>query len=113
MDTSSSALGKRVRSALEPSNIDNPTPRLEGNRSRGDAPATKLAACLAVVYAHAVWWSPDLKPEIEAGQSLVAESVVGAISAWVADKCNRILGQELTLEEDAAHADSVQAGKLQ
>ena len=36
----------------------------------------------------------------------------GAISAWVADECNRIAGQKSTLEEEAARADSEEAGKL-
>ena len=35
----------------------------------------------------------------------------GAISAWVADERNRILGQELTPREEDMHADLVKAGK--
>ena len=40
------------------------------------------------------------------------EGVDGAISAWVAGECNRILGQESTPEEDEVHADLVEADKL-
>ena len=70
-----------------------------------------MAADRAVVRAHAHWWSPEPNPKIEVSQSSVVEGVDGAISASVADECNRILGQELTLEEEAAHADLVEAGK--
>ena len=78
---------------------------MEGKRSRGDVPATTLAAYLAVVQTHAQWRFPDLKPEIEAYQSSVAEGVDGAVSAWVEDERNRISGQELPLEGEEAHAD--------
>ena len=36
----------------------------------------------------------------------------GAISAWVADECNRILGQELSPGEEELHADLAEGGKL-
>ena len=112
MDTSSSAVGKRDRSTADPTNIEISSHVAEGKRSRADAPAATLAAHLAVAQAHAQWWSPDLKPKIEASQSSVVEGVDGAISAWVADECNRISGQDLTPEEEEVHADSVEAGKL-
>ena len=70
-----------------------------------------MAVDLAVAHAHAQWWSPDLKPKMEASPSAAAEGVDGAISAWVADECDRILNQELTPEEKDMHADSVTAGK--
>ena len=81
-------------------------------RSRGGAPATKLAAYLAVAQAHAQWLSPDLKPTIEARQSSFADGVDGAISAWVAAGRNCILGQELTPEGEGVRADLVEASKL-
>ena len=63
---------------------------------RGETPATTTAVDLAVVHAHAQWWSPDIKPNMEASRSSSAEGVDGAISAWVADERNRISGQEVT-----------------
>ena len=39
------------------------------------------------------------------------EGVGAAISAVVADECNRVLGQELSEEEEAAHADLVRDAK--
>ena len=112
MDTSSSALGKRDRSMAEPSNIETPRQEAEGKLSRGSAPASKLAVDLAVAQAHAQLGSPDLRSKIEVSQPSVVEGVDGAISAWVADECNRISGQDLTPEEEEVHADSVEAGKL-
>ena len=44
--------------------------------------------------------------------SVVAvEGVDGAISAWAADECNRVLGQELSQQEEEMHAGLVQEGK--
>ena len=36
----------------------------------------------------------------------------GAISAWVADDCSRVLGQELSQVEEELHAELVAAAKL-
>ena len=35
-----------------------------------------------------------------------------AASAWVADECNRVLGQELTVEEEMACEELVHEGKM-
>ena len=70
-----------------------------------------MAVDLAVVHAHAQWWSPDPKPKMEASPSATAEGVDGAISAWVANECNRFSGEDLTLGEEDVHAHSKQAGK--
>ena len=103
IDASSSALGKRDRSLAEPTN---------SGSSRRDTPAAGMAADLAVTHAHAQWWSPELTPRMEASPSAAAEGVDGAISAWIADERDHILGQELTPEEENIHADLVGAGKL-
>ena len=100
MDTSSSVLGKRGRSMGEPSAVEHAQQQVEGKRSRGDVPAITTEADLAVVQANAPWWPPALKPEMEAGPLEAVEGVDGAISAWVADECNRGLGQELSQEEE-------------
>ena len=68
---------------------------------------------LAVVQAHAQWWSPDLKSKMEAGPSDAVEGADGAISAWVADECNRVLGKELPQEEEKRQAALVHEGKRQ
>ena len=60
---------------------------------------------LAVAQAHAQWWPPDLKPKVGVNPSAAVDGVDGAISAWVADECNRVLGQELSQEEEEMHAD--------
>ena len=48
---------------------------------------------------------------MEASPSDAIEGVDGAISVWVADECNRALGQELYQEEERLHAELVQGGK--
>ena len=92
MGTSSSVLGRRDRSSVEPLNTEGSAEVAEGKRSRGETPATTMAVGPAVVHAHAQWWSPDLKPRMEASPSAAAEGVDGAISVWVTDERNRILG---------------------
>ena len=60
---------------------------------------------------HAQWSNPALKPRVEASRSLGVGGVEAAISVWVADESNRVLGQELPEEEEVAHADLVRAEK--
>ena len=52
---------------------------------------------------------PELKPQVEAHQSPAANGVDSAASAWVADGCNRALGQEFSPAEDERHAELFQA----
>ena len=40
------------------------------------------------------WRNPAMKPQVAAFQSSVVAGADGAIPAWVADECNRALGQE-------------------
>ena len=63
-------------------------------RPRGDALAAALVEDRRVVQEHAQWWSPPTKPQVGAVHSSAAEGVDGAVSAWVADECNRVMGQE-------------------
>ena len=56
-----------------------------------------------VAYDHARWPKPELEPRADATQSFVAEVVDAAISAWVAEECNHVLGQELRGEEEKLH----------
>ena len=92
--------------------MENTQQRVEGKRPRGGAPATTLAVYQAVAQAHAQWWSPELKPKMEASPSAGVAGLDGAISARVADERNRISGQELTPEVEEMHADLAEAGKL-
>ena len=73
----------------------------EGRRSRGDVPAATMEGDLAAAQAHAQWRSPDLKPKLEVNPSAAADGVDGAISARVADECNRVLRQELSQDTTA------------
>ena len=96
---------------VERPTIEQTQQRVVGNCSRGDAPATSMEVDLAVIQAHAQWWTPVLKSKLEATPAAAVEGADGAISAWVADERNRILGQELTPEDEEMHADLVIAGK--
>ena len=85
--------------------------RAEGKRSQADAPATTMEVDLAVVQAHAQWGPPELKAILGVNPSASVEGVDGVSSAWVADECNRVLGQELPQEEEDKHVDLANAGK--
>ena len=111
MDTSSSVLGKRDRSMGESSAEASTSRQEEGKRPRGEAPAITMEVDLAAAQVHAQWWSPDLKSKLEASPSDAVEGVDGAISAWVADECNRAPGQELPQEAEVMHADLAREGK--
>ena len=95
----------------EPSAVEPTQQQVEGKRRRGEAPAITMAVDLAAAQAHAQRWSPDLKPKMEASPSDAVEGADGAISAWVADACNRVLGQELPQEEGGMHAELAHEGK--
>ena len=96
---------------VEQATLEQIQQRAEGKRPRGGVPATTMEVDLAVGHAHAQWWSLDLKPKLEVNSSAAVDGVDGATSAWVADECNRALGQELPEEEEEMHADLVNEGK--
>ena len=112
MDTSYSVLGKRERPRSVSHVMDTPTQSGVGKRARGDAPATTLAVDLAAVKEHAQWWASDLKPQMAALSHQMVAGSDEAVSAWVADECNRILGQELTVEEELACQELAHEGKM-
>ena len=60
-----------------------------------------------VVKEHARRRNPDVRPQVEASRPPGADGVEAATSLWEADECNRVLGQESSEQERAAHADSV------
>ena len=112
MDTSSSILGKREKSLSDSHIAETSTQLGVGKRSRGEAPATTLVVDLAVVKEHAQWWPSDLKPQMAALNRQMVAGCDEAVSAWVADECNRILGQELTAEEELACQELVHEGEM-
>ena len=96
---------------VEQSALEQIQQQVGAKRSRGDVPATTMEVDLAATQAHAQWWARGLKPKLEVNPSAAAEGVGGAISAWVADECNRVLGQELPQEEEEMQADLAHEGK--
>ena len=112
MDTSCSVLGKRERSLSDSHVVGTPTQLGVGKRSRGEAQATTLVVDLAAAKEHAQWWSSHLKPQLTALNHQMVAGSDEAVSAWVADECNRILGQELTAEEEMACQELVHEGEM-
>ena len=100
MDTSFSVLGERARSRSVSHILGTPTQLSVGKRARGEPAASSMAVDLAVVSAHAQWWSSDLKPQLTALSHQMVEGSDEAVNAWVADECDRVLGQELSVEEE-------------
>ena len=43
------------------------------------------------------WRTSELKAQVDTSRATAVEGVEAAISAWVADECNRVLGQELSV----------------
>ena len=116
MGTLSSVSGGRARNTGnekgEPLATETPGTGTNGKRPRGEALATVLAVDMSVVQEHDQWCNPALKTQVEALQSSVVKGVDGAISAWVADECNRVSGQDLSPEEGEMHAELAHEGKL-
>ena len=80
-------------------------------RARGETAATNLAVDLAAVKVHAQWWPSDLKPRMAALPNQIVEGSDETVSAWVAGECNRILGQELTVDEELTSQELAREGK--
>ena len=83
-----------------------------GSARGGGALAAAPAVDTSVVKEHSQLWNPAMEPQVEAPQSSEVEGVDGAISAWLADECNRLLGQALSLDAEKMHADLVCERKL-
>ena len=105
MDAPSSVLGKRDRPALEGVETLVGSQGRQDRRFRGDALRVASVADLQVVKEHAQWRNPELKPQVDATQSSVVEGVDGAVSAWVAEECNRVLSRESSSGEEDMYAD--------
>ena len=111
MDTSCSVLGKRERALSDPAVSALPTQGGDGKRSRGDAGASHVMVDLAVLKEHAQWWSSELKPHFSLLNHSLVDGSDNAISAWMAEECNRVLGQKLTTDEELHCPEMVQEGK--
>ena len=81
-------------------------------RCKRDALRSAFAADKEVVNEHARWWNSELKSQVEASRSSAVGGVEAAISAWVADDCNRVLGQVLSEQEGVARAYLVREAKV-
>ena len=68
-----------------------------------DAPLSALVADEGVVGKHSRRRNPELESRVDATLSSAAEGVDAAISAWVAEECNRSLGQELSEDGERLH----------
>ena len=98
MDTPTSVLGERAGAMGETMDIQVAVEENIEKRPRRAALDVAWAVDSEVAQANAQWRNPELKPQVEAHQSLVVEGEAGAVSAWVAEGRNRVLGQELSLE---------------
>ena len=54
---------------------------------------------------HNQWRNPELRARGGATRPSVLEGVEAAISAWVAEECNRVLGQDLAEEGEELHTN--------
>ena len=75
-----------------------------GKRCKRDAPRAAFVAYKEVVKGHAQQWNSESKSQVEATRSPAADGAGAVTSAWAADVCNRVLGQELSSEDEAAYA---------
>merc|ERR550534_253861 len=111
MDTTFSVLGKRDRSRPVSHISDPPNQVGDGKRVRGEPAASSMEVDLAVVRTHAQWWSSELKPHMTALSHQMVEGSDEAVNASAADECNRLLGQELSVEEELSRKELAHEGK--
>ena len=89
-DTSEAAAGKRGQTPENVAENLGASVRSQNKRCRVGGRHVAFVAEKEVAKEHAQWWSPDLRSRLDATQSSAVDS---AISAWVAEDGNRVLGQ--------------------
>ena len=57
-------------------------------------------------------WNPEPKPQVTAHNFSAVGGADGAVSAWVADECDRALGRALLRGDGEQHAGLAQSAKL-
>ena len=102
MDNSMSVSGTKDRPPVDVVGYSNGSQDSQDKRCRADAPRLASVADKEVARGHTQWWRPELKSRLDAAQSSAVEGVGAAISAWVAEKRNHVLGQELSGEAGTA-----------
>ena len=110
MDSSETLTGERERAPVEwVMDSDIPTQSVDTKCRVGDLHLAFFAD-KEVVKEHAQRWRSDMREKIDAqtrkdpGVSFVMGGGVPVLSAWVAEECSRVLGQELTEAQERAHA---------
>ena len=112
MDTSTSVSGKQTRNVMATMETGTTAGGNQGKRPRGGALGLALSVDVEVAKEHPQLWNPELKRQVEARQPSVVEGVDAAASARVADECNRVLGREISPEEETQRAGLVQSAKI-
>ena len=65
-----------------------------GKRCKRDSFRVAFGADMGAANEHAQLRNPELEPQVEAPRSSAAYGVEPAITAWVADECNRVSGKK-------------------
>ena len=110
-DIPAAGTGERGRSSEDAADRPHGPTCVLGERCERNAPRLVFVVDRGVAKEHAQWRNPELEPQVEASRTSAVEGVAAAISAWVADECNRVSGQGFPRPEEAAHADFVPAEK--
>ena len=113
MDTSVTVTGTRGRPPANVVEVLNGPTNIQDKRRRVDAPRSASAAEREVLGGHEIKAkrNPVKKSIVDATWPSVVGGVDAAVSAWVAEECNRRLGQESSKDEERSHVDVVGDGR--
>ena len=103
-DTLASVVGKLGRPPADLVEYSNGSPHSQDNRCRVDALRLAFVADKEEAKEHAYWRNSEWQSRVDATHVPRAEGADAAIFSWVAAECNRVLGHELTDEEENLHA---------
>ena len=95
-DASAAATGKRHRGPEGVAGNSDELLRNQEARCRAGGLHLALVADKEAVKEDAYWRNPELQSRLVATQAPAAEGAGIASSAWVAEECNRVSGQDLT-----------------
>ena len=104
MDFSVRVREKRGRAPAEVVGNLDAFSRNQEKRCRVEVLRAAFVSAKEVVKGHARRRHPELESRLDATRTSVLAGVDVAISAWVAEECNRVLGQEVTEEEAKFHS---------
>ena len=111
METSETLAGKRDRAPMDVAENSKDSFRNLDRRCRVGDLHLAFVAEKKFAREHTHWWNPDMKTRWNATRACVVEGADAAISAWIAEECDRAWALKPTEEERKSHGGLASAAQ--